>query len=199
MATDRPIIFSAPMIRALLSGSKTQTRRLAMQWRKTAPDNTSYDRYLIDSPWCRVQAGDRLWVRESFAEADLPRGAAYMADHYGDPRGLGWRPSIHMPRRASRITLTVTDVRRQRLQEISEEDARAEGIARFRNGDMIMYGIAVPDGHELAGLCARETYTSLWCDLHGPSAWNDDPVVIALTFTVAQRNIDARSAGARVA
>lgn len=186
--TDRPIIFSAPMVRALLAGSKTQSRRLAVQWRKTAPDNTSYDKYSIDSPWCRVQVGDRLWVRESFAEAFVPRGAAYMADHSGDPRGLGWRPSIHMARFASRLTLTVTAVRRQRLQEISEEDARAEGIARFRNGDTIMYGIAGPDGYALAGLCARETYT-----------WNDNPEVVALTFTVAQRNIDAPITGARVA
>lgn len=89
---EYPIIFSAPMVRALLEGRKTQTRRLA------------------SSPLAKVQPGDRLWVRESFH----PEGT-YMADHPGDARSMGWKPSIHMPRSASRLTLHVTDVRRQRV------------------------------------------------------------------------------------
>lgn len=189
MATDRPIIFSAPMVRALLAGTKTQTRRLAVQWRKTAPDNTSYDKYSIDSPWCRVQVGDRLWVRESFAEAFVPRGAAYMADHSGDPRGLGWRPSIHMARFASRLTLTVTDVRRQRLQEISEADAAAEGVD----------AISMADVPRQAAWSRKQDFSRLWDTLHGSGAWLADPEIVAITFTVAQRNIDALAAGARVA
>ncbi len=194
--TDYPIIFSAPMVRALLEGRKTQTRRLA--WgkdhihRRADPRDSVY-RSPRSSPWQRVQPGDRLWVREAFAEAAVPGGTEYMADFRGDPTGLGWHPSIHMPRALSRITLTVMTVRFQRLQEISEEDARAEGIVRFRSGDTILYGIQVPGGYELVGLSARETFISLWCDLHGPSAWNDNPEIVALTFTIALRNIDAAS------
>src|SRR5579872_7240504 len=120
--TDRPIIFSAPMVRALRGGRKTMTRRLAT------------------SPLAKARAGDRLWVRESFTlydrEEPIEGGKffrrvptpMYAADYEGfnkPDRDWSWSPSIHMPRWASRLTLIVTAVKVERLQEISEEDARA--------------------------------------------------------------------------
>lgn len=150
---ERPIIFQGEMVRAILDGRKTQTRRPI----KPQPENGHY----IDhchwnkSGWafwknggCTCVGthsppafeGDRLWVRETFGEDycgdffSTPKGSGqkaqivYRADgHDMSECGTGWRPSIHMPREASRITLEVTEVRVERVQDISEEDARAEG------------------------------------------------------------------------
>jgi hypothetical protein len=210
--TDIPIIFSAPMVRALLDGRKTMTRRLA--WRDLPTRDGAYAGEIKTrhpSPWQKVRPGDRLWVRESLYRGQTTTAWCYTADNklialeWADHRVaqmVAWAhhkeggscPSIHMPRWSSRLTLTVTAARIERLQAISEEDARAEGVARFRSGDTVMYGIAVPQGHELAGLSARETFTSLWCDLHGPSAWVANPEVVALTFSVEKINIDAKEA-----
>ena len=89
-----------------------------------------------------------------------------------------WRPSIHMPRSASRLTLTVTEVRVQRLQDISEEDARAEGI----EGEFLPW----PQGY----WTYRPYFAELWNSLHGPDAWDANPWVVALSFTVQHGNID---------
>src|SRR6185312_1490731 len=156
--SDRPIIFSAPMVRALIEGRKTQTRRIL----KDAPEAGFYcDPCSTGLRWvaegaapsmpCRLPSriGDRLWVREacgrraaSFLGVEATNGvesAFYIADDEDVLneaefnlcpwwRGRGMCSPIHMPRWASRITLIVTDVRVQRLQEISEEDAKAEGV-----------------------------------------------------------------------
>ena len=189
---DRPIIFSAPMVRALLAGTKRQTRRLA--FRSFEPLGPVTAKVGPETPWCRVQPGDRLWVREAWASADAddrgPYAVAYMADHPGDPTGLGWRPSIHMPRWASRLTLVVTEVRRQRLQEISEEDARAEGIRRW---EMPPYGFTYFDSITMGNgyATAREAFQRLWGSLHGDDAWARNEEVVALTFTVHRCNVEA--------
>lgn len=171
--TDHPIIFSAPMVRALLDGRKTQTRRLAT------------------SPLAKIAPGDRLWVRENFqllsfgdyavtrAQPCDFRYAATdrLADADRDVRGYPWRPSIHMPRWASRITLTVEAVHAQQLQEISEADAIAEGCP-----------CQTPE--ELAGMEARGWFCDLWESLHGVDAWAANPAVVAITFSVHRGNID---------
>jgi hypothetical protein len=172
---DRPIIFSAPMVRALLDGRKTQTRRL------------------LSSPLGRVRPGDRLWVRESYWHAPSGLGfdtnhingtLVYSADGLGPDAedraraaGIRQRPSIHMPRWASRLTLRVTAARRERLQDICEADAIAEGV----------------DCRDRA-ITARLAFAQLWNSLHGPGAWADDPDVIVLTFEVSVANIDAECA-----
>jgi uncharacterized protein YhfF len=92
------------------------------------------------------------------------------------------RPSIHMPRWASRLTLTVTEVRVQRLQEISEEDARDEGAGLLLHEHE--YWDGDPD-------CYRKLFRVLWTAIHGPAAWDANPEVVALSFTVERRNIDA--------
>jgi hypothetical protein len=163
---DHPIIFSAPMVRALLAGRKSQTRRLA------------------SSPLRRVQAGDRLWVRENFYQYGGP--IEYAAD--GPPsfqRKL--TPSIHMPRWASRLTLKVSDVRFQRLQRISRDDAIAEGIEPFDGplgGWTDYFDLRQPIGDPI------DSYCTLWASLHGAESWNADPQIVALTFEVIKANID---------
>lgn len=187
--SDRPIIFSSPMVRALLDGRKTQTRRALNPQPETLPNGFAGSRL----PYA---FGDRLWVREAFVigfdiddEMGRPVGdrkvwfrATEKRLTWHDPdteRTLDnppWRSPIHMPRWASRLTLTVFDVRVQRLQEISEADAVAEGA-------MAEYG-------EGAAISHRRAFNLIWNSLHGPDAWAANPWVAALTFTVQRGNID---------
>lgn len=130
--------------------------------------------------------GDRLWVRESICELDRdhrPPRFAYKADtapgSEGDEirkqYGYKWTPSIHMPRIASRLTLTVTAVKIERLQDISKDDCIAEGM------------VGLTDVH--AGW--HQPFAEFWDCLHGKGAWDQNPWLIALTFTVHKTNIDA--------
>jgi hypothetical protein len=186
--TDRPIIFSAPMVLALLAGRKLMTRRLAT------------------SPLRKCAAGDQLWVRESFATTDglIIRYAATDDIHELRKR----KPAIHMPRWASRLTLTVTGVKIERLQEISEEDAKAEGVqlpASTEGHALINVGARfsalsyvtprgpdeAPDDVLRRAWTFRAHYAALWDSLHGPGAWEANPEIVAIGFTVEHRNIDA--------
>lgn len=154
---ERPILFSAPMVRALRDGSKTQTRRVAglevinadpdrYEFRGTTsgpgvPHFAFHDRESgaqVLVPCRHGQSGDRLWVREAWsthayfdhlAPRDCPKSIHYTAD--GKVQTGKGRPSIHMPRWASRIDLEIVDVRVERLQDISEADADAEGCERL--------------------------------------------------------------------
>ena len=177
--TDRPILFSAPLIRAILrevsapGTGKTQTRRVL----KPRPRRTIF----FDAKTAGLEqfrepayrAGDRLWVREaiSYDRLDVDRDGIlppwYWAD--GNPDAGDWtrpKPSIHMPRWASRLTLIVTDVRVQRLQDISEDDARAEGIEHDQDrsrGNVIAWR----DYLDRGGKCgtAIASFRSLWDSL----------------------------------
>jgi hypothetical protein len=193
----RPILFSAPMVRALLDGSKTQTRRLIKPQPYVDPQgNFCWNgwNYGQDFSGPHIQAiasplpssrtgrvlcpygkpGDRLWVRETFAEgihqmADVNHWA-YAADHFGVQQRLGarWKPSIHMPRAASRITLEVIGVRVERLQDISDEDSLAEGI--------------YPTGTGLYPGSPRAAYQKLWESINGPGSWEANPWVWVVEF-----------------
>lgn len=237
--TDRPIIFSAPMVRALLAGRKTQTRRilkpqpvqhapdLAFTWGKFTglwPDDWFGNGGEIDDA-LPYAVGDRLYVREAwncfsfsqdgevawpakriptkrefdelaelgvrgdyqivYAESDRAR------EHFADQK---WRPSIHLPRWASRLTLTVSDVRVQRLQAISEEDCIAEGPKLRGWADFgymsALNGPMVETDQPHVSATPRTWYRELWDSLHGDGAWDENPWVVALTFTVEKRNID---------
>lgn len=144
--------------------------------------------------------GDRLWVRENWKPhsswagwkpRDIPQTKVfYVADDSYAPSNTPWVPSIHMPRWASRLTLTVTDTRVQRLQDISEDDAIAEGITTYGQSDR--------DGMRHFGYSdatavwptATKAFSILWETINGPGAWEANPWVVALTFTVDRRNID---------
>lgn len=171
---ERPILFSAPMVRALLTGTKTQTRRIAIPKRSIEPmtDECPYG-----------QPGDRLWVREAWrvegkhTDSYSPSCIEINRAHFGRidyEASITWnksmygklRPSIHMPRWASRITLEVTGVRVERLQDISEADARAEGISRAD----------CPDWH------ATTDYRALWESINGPGSWDANPWVWVVEF-----------------
>lgn len=190
--TDRPIIFSAPMVRTLLDGRKTMTRRLAF---KPVRGNNSAQ----PSPWQKVKAGDRLWVRENFKEVAEGRLRITQADypqcvpaHYQNIPSLAdirnWKPSIHMPRWASRLTLGVTAVKIERLQSITPADAIAEGIPPSANSQTIDCDTPNP----------VHGFRDLWISLHGAGSWEANPEVVAITFTVTRGNIDAlRARGAR--
>lgn len=209
---DRPILFSAPMIRAILDGRKTQTRRVLDAWCDEPPafveDGvvTAFDENHRPYRWPKTNAiGDRLWVREAWAplstlihndpgaQALADRGF-YRADNSTvDGEISRWRPSIHMPRWASRITLPVTDVRVQRLQDISEADAIAEGIELVKvtkqwGNHWRNYGA---DG--MTDRSAKYSFQTLWTSINGHKkmvSWNDNPWVAAYTFNPIIRNID---------
>lgn len=206
--TDRPIIFSAPMVRALLDGRKTQTRRIIkgvrndnhIQLRKPTARKVGISTHVIHAGVTGrlgFAIDDRLWVREAVCWVSA-HGWKYRADNddLSDFRAQGevskWAPSIHMPRHASRLTLIVSAVRVQRLQEITEEDARAEGvgideIAKLDCGDM-------PAVRSVATgtLCSdhRDAMREIWAKIHGPGAWAENPWVASISFTVHRQNID---------
>lgn len=210
---ERPILFSAPMVRAILEGRKTQTRRIM----KVQPPHDArvtvahyspivIDRHgvlhgkevfgaLWDGGECCLRSpygapGDMLWVRETWAalwpsdspvplqecdieyRADLPPGCKdgpgeWPADTLDDPEAPRWRPSIHMPRWASRITLRITDIQVERLQDISCPDAEAEGFGHHAG---------------LTGGQVREAFALLWNSINGPGAWDANPWVWAISF-----------------
>lgn len=200
--TDRPILFSGPMVRALLDGRKTQTRRVLKpqpaqvdevgRWYRMPSGGHSLNCYnLTHAP------GDRLWARETwrarlYSQDVRPRDMDpctrihFEAD--GEPGpiddGTNWdrqRPSIFMPRWASRLTLIITEVRVERLQDISETDAKAEGPHQHEKWPREFHG------------SWREAFQELWDSINAKRGfgWHDNPWVVALTFTVHQANIDA--------
>ena len=244
--TDRPIIFSAPMVQALLAGRKNQTRRLL----NPQPDlnDAGLWRYPPDSVcngvdpklwvkrfggFCQTDAeglasfllhpsngrrllpyapGDRLYVREAWSgehywHATAPKerqsgcwgGEVYVKESIwywadGNPEFGDWerpRPSIHMPRWASRLTLIVTEVRVQRLQEISEADAVAEGCAWSDLWEGYTPCPDAGDARYFNSRSAARSFEQLWSGIHGSDAWGANPWVVAVSFTVQHGNIDA--------
>jgi hypothetical protein len=178
---ERGILFSGPLVRALLGGTKTQTRRRAKRlerwdqnpafWRFNDSDLLTDSQLLARCPY--GVPGDRLWVRETWHPCD--GGAIYAVD-YRDKQEAGverWVSSLFMPRHESRITLEVTEVRVQRLQEISEEDAKAEGVtpapfcrAGRRNG-----------------LEHLDSFETLWDQINGAKApWSSNPWLWCVSF-----------------
>lgn len=256
--TDKPILFSAPMVRALLDGRKTMTRRVitpsnfkllghdfkfhrpdmerlrsafngargfrwiegAFSWLAEPDERMHPFAVAVD---CRGKPkfapGDRLWVRETWAPLNAlthsDPGVQALADlgFYRADDGTvdgeisRWQSSIHMPRRLSRLTLIVTDVRVERLQDISEDDAIAEGTI-WRNviigchgatgrhveitADRYWHGAEDDDneGHE----SAVDAYIDLWDHINGEGAWEANPWVTVTTFTVHRQNIDQMEA-----
>lgn len=193
---ERPILFSGPMVRAILDGRKTQTRRLVKhrQFSEEVHARAAHVgvRAALDElptlPNVYGVPGDWLWVRETWAATDLTvwdrerASLRYRATHDLGPLD-GWRPSIHMPRWASRITLEVTGVRVERLQGISEEDARAEGIEpvglhRWRNY------MPEPEAGSIGSrfATARDSFFSLWESINGTESLAANPWVWVIEF-----------------
>jgi hypothetical protein len=222
---ERPILFNGEMVRAILEGRKTQTRRVVKPhpdlherkhrwafvidqgelkygkapWRKSDPHNF-YVENGIKCPFGKP--GDRLWVRETFSETDCAcsgdplyrnqciyckgkgYGLAYRADvGKSEYYPFKWRPSIHMPRWASRITLEITDVRVERLNDISEEDAKAEGVFGYSSESGTSgWGEDDPSGKvQVPYVYKRKwAFKHLWNSVYG--TWKENPFVWAITF-----------------
>lgn len=207
---ERPILFSAPMVRAILDGRKTQTRRVVKARHATHPDYPTFDvrggtvyalEYDSDGlkaewpmPCPYGQPGERLWVRETWAPVSTfdpspDTGAFYRADYLDDPHGPDgekspegryrtWKPSIHMPRWASRIDLEITGVRFERLQDINEADAFHEGAERPECGPFELHGVPV---HPMTG-SYQEGFKKLWQSINGPDSWAANPWVWVIEF-----------------
>lgn len=173
---ERPILFSGEMVRAILDGRKTQTRRVVkFDWCGSANGllhQASFDP-AYKCPYGKV--GDRLWVRETWAKL-LSGRIWYRADGHSINDG-GWRPSIHMPRWASRITLEITGVWVERLQAIGQNDAFREGVRRAADGRWFNYA---PDGPTHNS--ARGSFISLWESINGPGSWDANPWVWVIEF-----------------
>jgi hypothetical protein len=180
MKHEKPILFSTPMVRSILEGRKTMTRRIIKNPMKkyigyrnrvaellddTREPLSEKEFYEVYSPYSK---GDKLWVRETFTLA--PNGDyIYRADPIFDGCSKGdfawdWKPSIFMPRKASRITLEVKRVRVERLQDITEEDARAEGFANMNS--------------------SRVCFRTLWDTLNAKRdySWESNPWVYVIEF-----------------
>lgn len=229
---ERPILFSGPMVRALLDGRKTQTRRvvkLPAKGEYVRPDMGGWDASTIGGKGCYdkhgnafaerpcvwnqttgttitppYDPGDRLWVRETWTP-----GYYHDAEHEDGPKvsviydadkdertciapsielAQKWeraysedgdtpppkRPSIHMPRWASRILLEITDVRVERLQDITGNDVEAEGVE-------------FPDGISVERVLERwEPFRGLWNSINGPGSWDANPWVWVIEFKRVQ-------------
>ncbi|MDU8575245.1 hypothetical protein RYA98_23210 [Pseudomonas syringae] len=221
-AKERPILFSAPMVRAILEGRKTVTRREVKKPAALDCLAAGFEPAFLALPGnadlCPYgRAGDRLWLRETWSDVNLQGapGIAYRADgdvrdlmadasflnedgafNYDDPRSkpyqfscwsedlLGgkegrWRPSIHIPRWASRILLEITDVRVERLQDISEDQAKAEGIRLYTDHAELGEWWHV-DGIETYSADPRKSFELLWTSVGGD--WNANPWVWVVEF-----------------
>lgn len=208
--TAHPIIFSATMIRALLAGQKTQTRRIVKP--RDGLDALAMHQF-GRCPY--GQPGDLLWVKETFQpvltpyfdppDSEWATGKGYQVLYMATDKAVVYvdrddnvterrKPSIHMPRWASRLTLRITEVRVQRVQDISEDDARAEGIEvvggpyscnPYRN-----YRIGKAGEMNMHCSAPTRSFMTLWESIYGPGSWDANPWVWALTFDVIHKNVD---------
>jgi hypothetical protein len=206
---ERPILFSAAMVRALLDGSKTQTRRAIVNrsrvhpelvyvresdgsvggwWPYLSDDGESFVcdgmEHPVDCPYGKP--GDLLWVRETWAQnqnqlSDTRMDCSYVYRADGEERAqdngtdLPWRPSIHMPRWASRIDLKVTGVRVERLQGISASDALQEGLEECHD-------LPYRWDHPVCFETAQRLYSELWEQINGAGTWAANPWVWVVEF-----------------
>jgi hypothetical protein len=160
---EHGIQFSAPMVRAILAGIKTETRRLKPR---------------------KIEVGDVVWVRETHQPNKIG-GAIYAAD-YTDVEIAGlkpWKPSLFMPRELSRIQKVVTGVRIERLQDITDKGAIAEGIEIFRG--CREYVVPIAKGIGIAETDPLDAYARLFDSLHGPGTWESNPEVQVISWAEA--------------
>ena len=166
---EHPILFTGPMVRQILAGHKTQTRRIVKFPPGYVPPRTGESQGTVmgTADW-KAQPGDRLWVRETWAQTTVAGNELFVyreADSrtdYGGP----WRPSIFMPRAAARLFLDVVSLGCQRLQDISHDDACAEGIPSQKGG---------------AAACI-DRYRVIWQIINGPGSWDLNPWVWVIKF-----------------
>lgn len=190
---ERPILFSAPMVRAILEGRKTQTRRVAKEFTGNGNLDAILKRFPNQEGCPYGQPGDRLWVRETWRTDESLNDQApnqfsgwpvrYEADgavlkhgcFFGNTSGKT-RVAIHMPRWASRILLEITSVRAERLRDISQSDAMAEGAPPSHPSiDRVSAEFGFAD-------FSRSWYAQLWEQINGCGSWGNNPWVWVIEF-----------------
>jgi hypothetical protein len=217
---QHPILFSTPMVQAILEGRKKMTRRVV----KAGVPLGNWEETMKKCPYGK--AGDILWVRETWRIIALSWSKGYFTIQYKDgtkqmiedniddlhaekwinqctedaisagrifndntkmiensePNDFRWRPSIFMPKEACRLFLRITDIRVERLQNITEEDAIVEGVRRYPSGEYQFYMKdklqSVRPGCDLA----RISFCSLWESINGPKSWQTNPFVWVVSF-----------------
>ena len=195
----KPILFSTPMVQAILGGQKTQTRRTI----KPQPDsrglrttNVEFEDWHGREIKPKAQIGNILWVRETFQVTDWEHptndnyGYIYKASENGkdwedNNQGWKWKPSIFMPKEACRLFLEVTDVRVERLQDISHADAKAEGIESYQNNQANFRNYNYTGNNDplkFNFLFAGNSFKSLWESINGRDSWNANPWVWVYEF-----------------
>jgi len=193
---ERPILFNTPMVQAILSSHKTQTRREIKN--KLIIEQAEFEcghrpnvirsepslQYWIENGCPFGQVGDRLWVRETFASGLCTNsGYAYRATHKAEDLEEGWfekikwTPSIHMPRTACRLILEITNIRIEHLNDITSEDAKAEGF------DYSTHPSAIEMGYSIG---AKTNFRITWEQIYGQNEWNKNPWVWVVEFKVIQ-------------
>lgn len=194
---ERPILFSTEMVKAILAGKKTQTRRIvkgtALEW--LAPD-MFVPEFVADpdNELCPYgETGDLIWVRESYlkkpnvTEKMLRDGSDTWADYYyltdtniDELKSWGWKvkPSIHMPKKAARIWLQIEEVRIERLQDITEEDAQAEGVQK----DYYGFGRGQKPVDRIPTF--KHGFISIWSKINGFDSYQANPWVWVIKFNV---------------
>ena len=205
---ERPILFSAPMVRAILSGDKTQTRRIVkLKDIKRNPDNDPWYKKMIWSwrvksgSWTDMtkeslleecpygSVGDRLWVRETFCQVG-DGTIIYKADGFRrlcnitlkDDR---WRPSIHMPRLVCRVILEIVSVRVELLNSISEDNAKTEGIKELGRCSPPNYSMTdkqYSNGFSVGFKTAKDAFKNLWEKINSAESWSENPWVWVIEF-----------------
>ncbi|WP_410698287.1 ASCH domain-containing protein [Citrobacter freundii] len=207
---DRGMIFNGEMVRAILDGRKTQTRRIVkpqpeltkgsgFSWKGAVYGSGSND-HETNRNFAHVKCphgkpGDRLWVRETWARYNIDQNShdmAYQATTPEDwPKEGRWRPSIHMPRQASRILLEITSVRVERLNDISSEDAESEGLERTNftgfGDEPGLPSYPEPDVYydpfkKRWEEYPPEAFAGLWKSIYGEESWQANPWVWVIEF-----------------
>ncbi len=191
---EKPILFSTEMVRAILEGRKTQTRRIIK-----GPGEINRNDYNNHWPFVRTEegyeekpcpygeVGNLLWVRETFIKSEYATDLYY----YKTDKGVSgkWKPSIHMPKSAARIWLEITNVRCERLNEISEQDAISEGIEQTEDKAFgkvwANYGKLYKDA--LFYYNPIHSFASLWENINGEVSWRLNPWVWVIEFKLISK------------
>ena len=181
---ERPILFKSPLVRAILAGQKTVTRRIFKLPHGLWETSATGELVPIPANCPYGKPGDRLWVRETWARIRVTQApdqewVVYRESDNRTDYGGPWKPGIHMFRRDSRILLEVTAVRVERLQDITEEQARAEGIT---DGGCTNCGNNEPCGCDCPAPSAVDSFYHLWNSINGAGAWEADPWVWVIEF-----------------
>lgn len=214
-----PILFSTPMVQAILNGSKTQTRRVVkgldnlkepffqslVQHAYGKITFASLHSDEVVEPKCPYgQIGDVLWVRETFHNCSFENDKCFLYKSDFDKNAadlVKWKPGIHMPKDACRLFLKIKDVRVERLQDISEEDAKKEGVETKPYGSYpffctIDYLSSQHSNGFRPGFCADtgkqfiSSFTSLWRKIYGRDYWEANPWVWVIEFERIEKPIN---------